>query len=74
MGFLLKISVLMYFHTMRSLAFNDTLHETLHIFRRHNECLINPIHANIPFLYPLKTSENFWFSDAFSGYRNGNIA
>ena len=36
MGFLLKISVLMYFHTMRSLAFNDTLHETLHIFRRHN--------------------------------------
>ena len=23
---------------------------------------INPLEANVPFLYPLKTSENLWFS------------
>ena len=25
------------------------------------------------FLYPLKTSENFWFSDVLRGYRNGTL-
>ena len=25
----------------------------------------------VPFIYPLKTSENFWFFDVFRGYRNG---
>ena len=24
----------------------------------------------VTFLYPLKTSENLWFSDVFRGYRN----
>ena len=28
---------------------------------------INPLQANIPFLYPLKKSENFWFSDISKG-------
>ena len=32
-----------------------------------------PFHANIPFLYPLKTPENL-FSDVFSGYRNETLA
>ena len=27
--------------------------------------------ANISFLYPLKMSENIWFSDVFNRYRNG---
>ena len=32
----------------------------------------NPFQANVPFLYPLKTSENLWFSDVFRGCK-GNI-
>ena len=28
---------------------------------------IKPFHANVPFLYPLKTSENLLFSDASRG-------
>ena len=32
---------------------------------------INSFHTNVPFLYPLKTLENLWFSDVFRGYRNG---
>ena len=35
---------------------------------------INPFHTNVPFLYPLKTLENLWFSDVFRGYRNGTLA
>ena len=34
----------------------------------------NPFHANIPFLYFLKTSQNFWFSDVFRKYRNGTLS
>ena len=34
---------------------------------------INPFHANVPFLYPLKTSENKMFSDVFRGCRNGAL-
>ena len=37
--------------------------------------LVNPFQPNVPFLYPLKTSENQrlkkWFSDVFWGYKNG---
>ena len=33
----------------------------------------NPFHANVSFLYPLKTSENK-FSGVFSGHRNGILA
>ena len=35
---------------------------------------VNPFHANFPFLYPLKTSENLWFSDVFRGYTNETLA
>ena len=31
---------------------------------------INPLYSNVPFLYPLKTSEKGTFSDVFSEYRN----
>ena len=31
---------------------------------------INPFLVNIPFLNPLKTSENRNFSDVFKGFRN----
>ena len=31
----------------------------------------NSFHASVPFLYPLKTSENQSFSDVFREYRNG---
>ena len=30
---------------------------------------VNPFSTNVPFLYPLKTSENRRFSDVFRGYR-----
>ena len=35
---------------------------------------INPFHANVPFLCPLKTSENLWFSNVFRGYRYRTLA
>ena len=28
----------------------------------------------VPFVYPLKTLENYWFYDVFRGYRNGILA
>ena len=31
---------------------------------------LNIFHATGLFRYPMKTSENFWFSDVFRGYRN----
>ena len=31
---------------------------------------VNSSLPNVPFLHPLKTSENLWFSDVFRGYRN----
>ena len=31
--------------------------------------VLNPFHATDLFLYPLKTLENLWFSDAFRGHR-----
>ena len=38
------------------------------------ELLINPFQADIPFLYPLKTSENRRFCDFLRGYRKGTLA
>ena len=31
---------------------------------------LNPFESNVTFLYPLKMSENLWFSDVFRGYKN----
>ena len=33
----------------------------------------NPFLSNIPFIYPLKTSENKRFSDVFRGYKKGTL-
>ena len=35
---------------------------------------LHPFQANVSFLYPLKTSENLWFSDVFRAYRKGALA
>ena len=35
---------------------------------------INPFLANVPILYPLKTSETLWFSGVFRGYKMGTLA
>ena len=35
--------------------------------------MVNPFSTNVPLLYPLKTSENFRFSDVFRGYRSGTL-
>ena len=32
--------------------------------------LSDPFSTNVPLLYPLKTSDNLWFSGAFRGYRS----
>ena len=34
----------------------------------------NLFRANVPFLYPLKSSQNQSFSDVFKGYRKGALA
>ena len=34
---------------------------------------INPFHAIVPFLYPLKTLENQRFSNVYRGYRNKGL-
>ena len=34
---------------------------------------INPIHASVPFLCPLKTLENLWFSNGFKRDWNGPL-
>ena len=34
---------------------------------------INPFVPNVPFLYPLKTSENLWFSNVFRGYQKRSV-
>ena len=36
--------------------------------------LFNSFFATDLFLYPLKTSENLWFSNNFRGYRKGPVA
>ena len=55
------------------------IHDVLLEFSKHVDSLIrllklqnllNPFYSSVTFLYPLKTSENLWFSDVFRGYRN----
>ena len=36
-------------------------------------CSLSTFHATGLLLYPLKTSENLWFSDVFRGYRKGPV-
>ena len=35
---------------------------------------LNPFWAIVPYLYPLKTSENRSFSEVFKRYRSGQLA
>ena len=39
-------------------------------FKINKKITISLFHVCVPFLYPLKTSENLWFSDVFRGYKN----
>ena len=39
-----------------------------------NQVNLNPFPANVPYLYPLKTSENQRVSDIFRGCRKGTLA
>ena len=49
------------------------LNNVRYLFHFHlNELILNPFHASGLFLYPLKTSENLWFPDVFTGYRKRN--
>ena len=34
---------------------------------------LNPLLPGVPLLYPLKTSENLWFSYVFGGYQKGTL-
>ena len=38
------------------------------------DLIFSPFQANVPFLYPLKASENLWFFYVFRGYRKGTLA
>ena len=38
-----------------------------------NENTVNPFSINVLLLYPLRPSENPWFSDVFRGFRNGTL-
>ena len=53
----------------------DDLKQRIYSFTHGNIGLkwINPFHANVLFLYPLKTPENQRFSDVFRGYRNRTL-
>ena len=35
--------------------------------------IMNQFPVNNFFLYPLKSTENMWFSDLFSGYKRGAV-
>ena len=48
--------------TMKSSTFVN--HDDI---RTYNALILKPFQANVPFIYPLKTSENLWFSDVFRG-------
>ena len=36
--------------------------------------IMNPFQVKKNFLYSLKLTENMWFSDAFRGYKESNVA
>ena len=47
---------------------------TVNTSKRERGNLLNPFDATGFFRYPLKTSENIWFSDVFRGYRKRPVA
>ena len=48
-------------------------HFCLHVTCFPSHLNINPFSTNVPFLLPLKTSENLQFSDVFVGYRGEQL-
>ena len=44
------------------------------VLKRLRENFLNHFTQNVPFLYPIKISENLWFSDVFRGYKTGTLA
>ena len=45
----------------------------LHLSKVFSQLNFNPLLLGVLFLYPLKTSENLWFSDILRGIQLGNI-
>ena len=43
------------------------------VLRRKFVTMINPFSINVPFLYPLETSENLRYSEVFRRYRSGTL-
>ena len=60
-----------HFLCQKIVSMRNILLSTLN-FRQYT--FINPFHATGLFWYPLKTSENLWFSDVFRGYRKRPVA
>ena len=54
--------------------FACTLYMCVKVYQGTRNLSNNPFSPGIPFLYPLKTSEDLWFSEGFRGYRNGTLA
>ena len=74
------LSLFLIFSTIRALILSSNFNP----FRANASVYFNAFQCSVTFLYPLKTSENFWFSDVFRGYKkcyrilecidlNGNI-
>ena len=59
------------FYIIRTLAL---YHLNLDLFLVKRKLRINPFLANVPILYPLKTTESSWLSGVFSGYKMGTLA
>ena len=60
----------MYFHILKQLKYISL--ESLFRYLV-SISLFNSFQANVPFLHPLKTLENFWLSDVFRGCRNETL-
>ena len=60
------------FDTIIKNTFAKNFYEKLNFISE--SVVINPFKVNTPFLYPLKTSENFCFLDVFKGNRSGTLA
>ena len=49
-------------------ALSDFVKRPMNVVGPRTLSILNPFHATGLFRYPLKTSENLWFSDVFRGY------
>ena len=61
---------------MKWVNFQFSNHQSLRkqIKKDYGHCFcFEQFQANDPFLYPLETLKNLWFSRDFRGYRNGTL-